>query len=110
MTEGNGLHFDLRTNAVDVPRRMRISRERLAEIPDDRMRSHADAVLDVFLTEPHPLAQLAAGDRDDPTVSAQRKIGFAPRGLVRGYVSDPRCGDCGVLLVLPAGHDVPWPA
>ncbi|MEO0531396.1 MAG: GNAT family N-acetyltransferase [Planctomycetota bacterium] len=53
--------------------------------------------------------ELVAGSRHDPTVSAQRKIGFAPRGLVRGYVNDPRCGNCGVLLVLPADHPVPWP-
>lgn len=53
--------------------------------------------------------ELHAGQRTDPTVSAQQRIGFALRGLVRGYVNDPRCGDCGVLLVLPAEHDVPWP-
>lgn len=54
-------------------------------------------------------AELLAGDRHDPTVSAQQKIGFSPRGLVRGYVEDARCGDCGVLLVLPVDHEVPWP-
>lgn len=53
--------------------------------------------------------ELVAGERSDPTVSAQQRIGFAPRGLVRGYVSDPRCGDCGVLLVLPVDREVPWP-
>lgn len=54
-------------------------------------------------------AELIAEKRTDPTVSAQRKIGFAPRGLVRGYVNATRCGNCGVLLVLPADHPVPWP-
>lgn len=53
--------------------------------------------------------ELEAGERSDPTVSAQQRIGFAPRGLVRGYVRDPRCGNCGVLLVLPADREVPWP-
>ncbi|MEN0110115.1 MAG: GNAT family N-acetyltransferase [Planctomycetota bacterium] len=67
-----------------------------------------NAVADRMTPESY-YAELAAGERDDPTVSAQRRIGFAPRGLVRGYVTDPRCGNCGVLLVLTASQDVPWP-
>lgn len=53
---------------------------------------------------------LVAGKRNDPTVSAQQKIGFALRCVVEGYVRDPQCGDCGVLMTLPAEQDVPWPS
>ena len=53
--------------------------------------------------------QLLAGERTDPTVSAQQKVGFALRRLVRGYVRDPRCGDCGVLMILPSETPVAWP-
>ena len=45
---------------------------------------------------------LVAGEFADPTVSAQLRVGFRPRGLIPGYVNDPRCGGYGVLLVLPA--------
>jgi len=51
-------------------------------------------------------AQLEAGTRQDPTVSAQLKVGFELRGLVRDYLDDPVCDGCGALLVLPAAKDV----
>ncbi|MGE0547509.1 MAG: GNAT family N-acetyltransferase [Kofleriaceae bacterium] len=52
-------------------------------------------------------AELVAGTRKDPTISAQLKIGFEPRGLIPGYISDPVCDGYGVVLVLPAARDVP---
>lgn len=52
-------------------------------------------------------AELVAGARTDPTISAQLAIGFEPRGLIPGYIDDPVCAGYGVLLVLPASHDVP---
>ncbi|MGE0867988.1 MAG: GNAT family N-acetyltransferase [Kofleriaceae bacterium] len=52
-------------------------------------------------------AELVAGQRTDPTISAQLKIGFEPRGLIPGYISDPVCDGYGVVLVLPAARDVP---
>ncbi len=55
-------------------------------------------------------AELVSGARRDPTVSAQMKIGFEPRGLIAGYIDDPVCDGYGVLLVLPAARDVPLPA
>jgi GNAT superfamily N-acetyltransferase len=42
----------------------------------------------------------------DPTVSVQQKIGFKLCGLMKDYLSDPTCGNAGVLLVLPANLDV----
>ena len=51
-------------------------------------------------------AELAAGTRADPTVSAQCKVGFELRGLVRNYLDDPVCDGCGATLVLPADKDV----
>jgi GNAT superfamily N-acetyltransferase len=51
--------------------------------------------------------QLVAGTRTDPTISAQMKIGFEPRGLLAGYITDPVCDGYGVVLVLPAERDVP---
>ena len=46
------------------------------------------------------------GERMDPTVSAQMKVGFRPRGLIRDYLNDPACDGYGVLLVLDASRDV----
>ena len=46
--------------------------------------------------------KLIDGELRDPTVSAQIKIGFEARGLVKDYLHDPVCGNCGVTLILPA--------
>jgi GNAT superfamily N-acetyltransferase len=53
--------------------------------------------------------ELVAGTRQDPTISAQRAIGFELRGLVPGYINDPVCDRYGVVLVLPADHEVSFP-
>jgi GNAT superfamily N-acetyltransferase len=45
---------------------------------------------------------LKNGDLKDPTVSVQQKIGFNMVALMTDYLSDPTCGNAGVLLVLPA--------
>ena len=50
--------------------------------------------------------RLVAGVLKDPTVSAQMRIGFRPGGLIPDYVQDPRCCGYGVLLTLPAEHQV----
>jgi len=49
---------------------------------------------------------LVDGVLKDPTVSVQQKIGFKLCGLMKDYLSDPTCGNAGVLLVLPANLDV----
>jgi len=51
--------------------------------------------------------RLADGTVNDPTLSAQMKIGFELRGLLPNYVHDPVCGDYAVLIVLDASRDVP---
>lgn len=45
-------------------------------------------------------AELVAGKRKDPTVSAQMSVGFEPIGLIPDYLSDPVCGNYGVLIRL----------
>lgn len=52
-------------------------------------------------------AELIAGVRRDPTISVQLQIGFAPRGLLPGYINDPVCDGYGVVLVLPTEADAP---
>lgn len=42
--------------------------------------------------------ELTKGLRTDPTISAQMKIGFEPVCLVPDYLTDPACGNYGVLL------------
>jgi GNAT superfamily N-acetyltransferase len=54
-------------------------------------------------------AQLVAGTREDPTITAQRHIGFELRGLIPSYIHDPVCGGYGIVLVLPAERDVRFP-
>ncbi len=54
-------------------------------------------------------AELLAGEREDPTVSAQRRVGFELRGLLADYLDDPVCDGYGVVLVLPAERDVRYP-
>jgi len=54
-------------------------------------------------------AELVAGTRRDPTISAQLAIGFEPRGLLPNYLDDPVCDGYGVVLVLPAAREVAFP-
>jgi GNAT superfamily N-acetyltransferase len=54
-------------------------------------------------------AELVAGTRTDPTISAQQAIGFELRGLLANYLDDPVCDRYGVVLVLPADRAVPFP-
>jgi GNAT superfamily N-acetyltransferase len=54
-------------------------------------------------------AELVAGTREDPTISAQRRIGFELRGLIPGYIDDEVCDRYGVVLVLPATSEVSFP-
>jgi ribosomal protein S18 acetylase RimI-like enzyme len=54
-------------------------------------------------------AELAAGTRSDPTISAQRRIGFELRGLIPNYIDDPACDRYGIVLVLPASSEVRFP-
>jgi len=49
---------------------------------------------------------LKNGDLMDPTVSVQQKIGFNMISLMTDYLSDPTCGNAGVLLVLPSSVEV----
>jgi len=51
-------------------------------------------------------AELLAGRREDPTLSAQLRIGFEPRGVIADYLDDPICDGYGVVLVLPAERDI----
>jgi len=50
--------------------------------------------------------ELIIGKRNDPTVSAQLKVGFEPLGLIPNYLDDPTCGNYGVLLKLPIEKEV----
>lgn len=50
--------------------------------------------------------RVAGGQHRDPTVSMQMGVGFAPRGLIHGYISDPVCANAGVRLVLDATREV----
>lgn len=50
--------------------------------------------------------ELRSGRRQDPTISAQRRVGFELVRLLPGYLDDPVCDGNGVLIVLPADRDV----
>lgn len=50
--------------------------------------------------------QWVEGDRTDPTLTPQRRIGFRPLALIPDYLHDPGCGNYGVLLQLDAGQRV----
>ena len=54
-------------------------------------------------------AELVAGTRADPTITAQLRIGFELRGLLPGYINDPVCDRYGIVLVLPADRQVRFP-
>jgi len=56
------------------------------------------------------VAELREGARQDPTISAQLRIGFEIRGVIPGYIKDPVCAGYGIVLVLPADREVRFPA
>lgn len=72
------------------------------------MPSGYGAVKDQLTAEAY-YAELLAGRRVDPTISAQLKVGFEPHGLIANYLDDPVCANYGVILVMPASHHVPFP-
>ncbi len=49
---------------------------------------------------------VVAGRLNDPTLSAQLKVGFEPRGLVANYLHDPSCANYCALIVLGADKQV----
>lgn len=51
-------------------------------------------------------AELLDGKRTDPTISAQRAVGFEMRGLLANYLNDPVCDNYGIVLALPAEKEV----
>jgi len=51
-------------------------------------------------------AELIAGERTDPTISTQMKIGFEPIALIHDYLNDPACGNYGVLIKLAIDKDI----
>jgi hypothetical protein len=46
------------------------------------------------------------GHIKDPTITAQMRMGFEIRTLLKSYVADPQCGNCGILIVLDGDKDV----
>ena len=50
--------------------------------------------------------QWLAGERQDPTLTPQQKIGFRPVALIPDYLHDPTCGNYGVLLRLDGDQAV----
>ncbi|MDK2973408.1 MAG: hypothetical protein PWP23_3163, partial [Candidatus Sumerlaeota bacterium] len=51
---------------------------------------------------------LLRGELDDPTLTAQMRVGFEPRALLADYLDDPVCANYGILIVLPAEKNVPF--
>ena len=72
------------------------------------MPSGYGAVADTMTGEQY-YDELVRGVREDPTITPQRRIGFELRGLLPDYINDPVCGRYGILLVLPAAREVPFP-
>ena len=44
---------------------------------------------------------LRTNQLQDPTITPQIKVGFGISGLITNYLTDPRCGNAGILLTLP---------
>ncbi len=50
--------------------------------------------------------ELIAGKRTDPTITPQMKVGFEPVALVPEYLSDPVCGNYGVLIKIAIKKEI----
>jgi len=98
---GRGLARGLYAARQDTVRRLGLK----GQVTAGMMRGYG-AVKDRMSAEEY-YRGLADGSINDPTLSAQMKIGFELRGLLPHYVHDPVCDDYAVLIVLDASHDVP---
>jgi len=98
---GRGLARGLYAARQDAVRRLGLK----GQVTAGMMRGYG-AVKDRMSAEEY-YRRLADGTVNDPTLSAQMKIGFELRGLLPNYVHDPVCGDYAVLIVLDASRDVP---
>jgi GNAT superfamily N-acetyltransferase len=50
--------------------------------------------------------ELLQGKRTDPTLTPQMKVGFQPLGLIANYLSDPACGNYGVLIKIDIDKEI----
>jgi GNAT superfamily N-acetyltransferase len=46
--------------------------------------------------------EMIIGERTDPTLTVQMRMGFEPVALISEYLNDPSCGNFGVLIKLDA--------
>jgi len=98
---GRGLARGLYAARQDTVRRLGLK----GQVTAGMMRGYG-AVKDRMSAEEY-YRRLADGTVNDPTLSAQMKIGFELRRLLPNYVHDPVCDDYAVLIVLDASRDVP---
>lgn len=69
------------------------------------MLSGYGAVSDKYTVDEY-YAQVLSGRISDPTLSAQIKVGFEPKGLVYNYLDDPSCGNTCARLILDASKSL----
>lgn len=98
---GRGLARALYAARQDTVRRLGLK----GQVTAGMMRGYG-AVKDRMSAEEY-YRGLQDGTINDPTLSAQRKIGFELRRLLPKYLHDPVCDDYAVLIVLDAARDVP---
>ena len=98
---GRGLARALYAARQDAVRRLGLK----GQVTAGMMRGYG-AVKDRMSAEEY-FRGLRDGTVNDPTLSAQMKIGFELRRLLPRYVHDPVCDDYAVLIVLDASRDVP---
>ncbi len=107
-----GVHPDYRkrgiARALYAVRHELVRRLGLAGQMTVGMPSGYGAIKDKMSAEQY-YAELVAGTRGDPTISAQLRIGFEPRGLLSRYINDPVCDGYGIVLALSADRDVRTP-
>ena len=98
---GRGLARGLYAARQDAVRRLGLK----GQVTAGMMRGYG-AVKDRMSAEEY-YRGLRDGTGNDPTLSAQMKIGFELCRLLPRYVHDPTCDDYAVLIVLDASRDVP---
>jgi GNAT superfamily N-acetyltransferase len=98
---GRGLARGLYAARQDTVRRLGLK----GQVTAGMMRGYGE-VKDTMSAEEY-YQGLVDGTVNDPTLSAQMKIGFELRGLLPNYVHDPVCDGYAVLIVLDASREVP---
>ena len=97
---GMGLARHLYSARQDLCRKLHLKGQFTAGMPIGYDKHRNEMSMETYFEK------LCSGELIDPTVSMQQKIGFELKGLIPNYLTDEKCANYGVLMILPVEKEV----